>query len=148
MQDKILQKDNNKAEFILPIRVYYEDTDVAGVVYYANYLKFYERGRTEWLRSLGYDQDVLIDQGLAFAVAHVDARYFAPARFNDKLLVKTAIEKSGKASVLFKQQVVTDDEQQKVLNEATIRVACVDLMTMAPKPMPKYLIEEIASDWC
>lgn len=63
----------NQREFIWPVRVYYEDTDVAGVVFYANYLRFYERGRTEWLRSLGWEQDILIDKGLAFAVAHVDA---------------------------------------------------------------------------
>ncbi len=138
----------SKAEFILPVRVYYEDTDVAGVVYYANYLKFYERGRTEWLRSLGYDQDLLIEQGLAFAVAHVDARYLAPARFNQKLLVKTSIVKSRKASVVFYQQIVTDDAAQQLLNEATIKVACVDLNTMIPKSMPDYLVEEIASDWC
>ena len=140
--------DIKKPEFIFPTRVYYEDTDVAGVVYYANYLKFYERGRTEWLRSLGYDQDVLIEQGLAFAVAHVDARYFAPARFNDKLLVKTQILKSRKASVIFFQQVIKDNAEQTVLNQATIKVACVDLKTMIPKSMPQYLIEEIASDWC
>ncbi|NVJ66745.1 MAG: tol-pal system-associated acyl-CoA thioesterase [Gammaproteobacteria bacterium] len=144
--------DIKRAEFILPIRVYYEDTDVAGVVYYANYLKFYERGRTEWLRSLGYDQDVLIEQGLAFAVAHVDARYFAPARFNDHLLVKTQIVKSRRASVVFQQQIVLKDPdengEQKLLNEATIKVACVDVNTMIPTSMPDYLVEEIASDWC
>ncbi len=142
----------SKAEFILPVRVYYEDTDVAGVVYYANYLKFYERARTEWLRSLGYDQDVLIEQGLAFAVAHVDARYFAPARFNDKLLVKTQIVKSRRASVVFHQQVVMEEAgkngEEKLLNEATIKVACVDVNTMIPISMPDYLVEEIASDWC
>lgn len=144
--------DINKAEFILPIRVYYEDTDVAGVVYYANYLKFYERARTEWLRSLGYDQDVLIDQGLAFAVAHVDARYFAPARFNERLEVKTTISSVRKASVIFQQKIFAEklDEngEKKLINEATIRVACVDVNTMIPKAMPEYLIEEIARDWC
>ncbi|WP_251357913.1 tol-pal system-associated acyl-CoA thioesterase [Kangiella sp. TOML190] len=140
--------DIKKPEFIWPVRVYYEDTDVAGVVYYANYLKFYERGRTEWLRSLGYDQDLLIEQGLAFAVAHIDARYFAPARFNEKLLVKTTIVKSRKASVVFHQQIVSDDAEQKLLNEATIKVACVDVNTMIPTSMPDYLVEEIASDWC
>lgn len=144
--------DINKAEFILPIRVYYEDTDVAGVVYYANYLKFYERARTEWLRSLGYDQDVLIEQGLAFAVAHVDVRYFAPARFNEQLEVKTSIVSTRKASVIFHQKIFSEklDEngEKKLINEATVRVACVDLKTMTPKSMPEYLIEEIASDWC
>lgn len=135
-------------EFIWPVRVYYEDTDVAGVVFYANYLKFYERGRTEWLRSLGWEQDILIDKGLAFAVAHVDAKYLLPARFNDKLLIKTRIASVRRTSVIFEQEVVTDDEQQSVVNKATIRVACVDMKTMKPAAMPDYLKEEIARDWC
>ncbi|HEY9030862.1 MULTISPECIES: tol-pal system-associated acyl-CoA thioesterase [unclassified Kangiella] len=135
-------------EFIWPVRVYYEDTDVAGVVFYANYLKFYERGRTEWLRSLGWEQDILIDKGLAFAVAHVDAKYLLPARFNDKLLIKTRIASVRRTSVIFEQEVVTDDEQQLVVNKATIRVACVDMKTMKPAAMPDYLKEEIARDWC
>ncbi|NVK22731.1 MAG: tol-pal system-associated acyl-CoA thioesterase [Kangiellaceae bacterium] len=135
-------------EFILPIRVYYEDTDVAGVVYYANYLKFYERARTEWLRSLGWEQDILIEKGLAFAVAKVEANYRLPARFNDKLLVKTTITKVRRASVVFEQQLVKDDEQQTVLNTAIIKVACVDMATMTPAAMPEYLQEEIASAWC
>ncbi|MCW8856973.1 MAG: tol-pal system-associated acyl-CoA thioesterase [Kangiella sp.] len=135
-------------EFIWPVRVYYEDTDVAGVVFYANYLKFYERGRTEWLRSLGWEQDILIDKGLAFAVAHVDAKYLLPARFNDKLLIKTRIASVRRTSVIFEQEVVTDDEQQLAVNKATIRVACVDMKTMKPAAMPDYLKEEIARDWC
>jgi len=135
-------------EFIWPVRVYYEDTDVAGVVFYANYLKFYERGRTEWLRSLGWEQDILIDKGLAFAVAHVDAKYLLPARFNDKLLIKTRIASVRRTSVIFEQEVVTDDQQQLAVNKATIRVACVDMKTMKPAAMPDYLKEEIARDWC
>ncbi|AUD79308.1 tol-pal system-associated acyl-CoA thioesterase [Kangiella profundi] len=135
-------------EFIWPVRVYYEDTDVAGVVFYANYLRFYERGRTEWLRSLGWEQDILIDKGLAFAVAHVDAKYLLPARFNDKLLIKTRIASVRRTSVIFEQEIVTDDEQQLLVNKATIRVACVDMKTMKPAAMPDYLKEEIARDWC
>lgn len=138
----------NQREFIWPVRVYYEDTDVAGVVFYANYLRFYERGRTEWLRSLGWEQDILIDKGLAFAVAHVDAKYLLPARFNDKLLVKTRIASVRRTSVIFEQEIVTDDEQQLLVNKATIRVACVDMKTMKPAAMPDYLKEEIARDWC
>lgn len=138
----------NQREFIWPVRVYYEDTDVAGVVFYANYLRFYERGRTEWLRSLGWEQDILIDKGLAFAVAHVDAKYLLPARFNDKLLIKTRIASVRRTSVIFEQEIVTDDEQQLLVNKATIRVACVDMKTMKPAAMPDYLKEEIARDWC
>lgn len=150
----------NKREFNWPVRVYYEDTDVAGVVYYANYLKFYERGRTEWLRSLGWEQDVLIDKGLAFAVAHVDAKYIRPARFNDQLVVKTRISSVRKASVIFEQEIHLvgeaplsedsdeSDNKQQIVNKATIRVACVDMDTMTPAPMPSYLQEEIAREWC
>lgn len=138
----------NQREFIWPVRVYYEDTDVAGVVFYANYLRFYERGRTEWLRSLGWEQDILIDKGLAFAVAHVDAKYLLPARFNDKLLIKTRIASVRRTSVIFEQEIVSDDEQQLLVNKATIRVACVDMKTMKPAAMPDYLKEEIARDWC
>ena len=143
-------------EFNWPVRVYYEDTDVAGVVYYANYLKFYERGRTEWLRSLGWEQDVLIDKVLAFAVAHVDAKYLRPSRFNDQLVVKTRISSVRKASVIFEQEIYrvdensdeSDDNKQQLVNKATIRVACVDMDTMTPAPMPNYLQEEIAREWC
>lgn len=138
----------SQREFIWPVRVYYEDTDVAGVVFYANYLRFYERGRTEWLRSLGWEQDILIDKGLAFAVAHVDAKYLLPARFNDKLLIKTKIASVRRTSVIFEQEIVTDNEQQLLVNKATIRVACVDMKTMKPAAMPDYLKEEIARDWC
>jgi acyl-CoA thioester hydrolase len=144
----------NKREFNWPVRVYYEDTDVAGVVFYANYLKFYERGRTEWLRSLGWEQDILIDKGLAFAVAHVDAKYIRPARFNDKLIVKTRISSVRKASIIFEQEIYlvnedeSDDNKQQRVNKATIRVACVDMDTMTPAPMPSYLQEEIAREWC
>ena len=145
-------QEREAREFIWPVRVYYEDTDVAGVVYYANYLKFYERGRTEWLRSLGWEQDVLIDKGLAFAVAHVDAKYILPARFNDKLIVKTRISSVRKASVIFEQEIhrvdESDDNKQQLVNKAIIRVACVDMDTMTPAPMPSYLQEEIAREWC
>lgn len=138
----------SQQEFVLPIRVYYEDTDVAGVVYYANYLKFYERGRTEWLRSLGWEQDILIEQNLAFAVAKVEIHYKLPARFNDQLLVKTKISQARRSSIVFEQQIVKDDAQQTVLNSATIKVACVNMADMTPTAMPKYLQEEIASAWC
>ena len=86
----------NKTEFIFPIRVYYEDTDVAGIVYYANYLRFLERGRTEWVRELGVDQSILIDQGLAFAVTSVNINYLKAAKFNDLLEVITTVKSMGR----------------------------------------------------
>ncbi|MEE4244569.1 MAG: tol-pal system-associated acyl-CoA thioesterase [Kangiellaceae bacterium] len=133
-------------EFIFPVRVYYEDTDVAGVVYYANYLKFMERGRTEWLRSYGADQDVLIDQDVAFAVGGVELKYLKPARFNDALEVVTKIEKLGKASVHFYQQVRSADEPSVIYCQGSIKVVCVTMSNMQPRPIPKSLWEDLRRD--
>ncbi len=133
-------------EFIFPVRVYYEDTDVAGVVYYANYLKFMERGRTEWLRSLGLDQDVLIDQDIAFAVRKAEVDYYKPARFNDALDVITTIGEVKGASVEFLQKVCLASDHSKVLCEGKIKVVCVTMSTMKPKAMPQNLLEEMRRD--
>ncbi len=93
-------------EFIWPVRVYYEDTDSGGVVYYANYLKFMERARTEWLRQLGFEQDELLEkEGILFAVRRVSVDYLRPARFNDELLVSASISKQGRASLTFQQEI-------------------------------------------
>jgi len=86
----------------ISVRVYYEDTDSGGVVYYANYLKFIERGRTEYLRSFGFEQDALIEtHNVIFAVKSINANYHLPARFNDLLGVQTSIKKVGHASLIF-----------------------------------------------
>ncbi|MDR9427413.1 MAG: tol-pal system-associated acyl-CoA thioesterase [Salibaculum sp.] len=93
----------------LPIRVYYEDTDLAGIVYYANYLKFIERGRTEWVRELGLDQVRLkAEQGVVFAVRRVEADYIQPARFDDALTVETSVEALTGARLVVKQDVTRD----------------------------------------
>lgn len=107
-----------------PVRVYYEDTDLAGVVYYANYLKFIERGRTEALRALGVDQAALKrDRGLVFVVRRVEVEYLVPAVFDDVLEVTTALEKMGGAAFWMAQQVRRDG---MVLVEARVRVACMN----------------------
>lgn len=94
-----------------PVRVYYEDTDLAGIVYYANYLKFVERGRSEWVRELGVDQVALKEQqGVVFAVRRVVADYLAPARYDDKLIVETALKAVTPARVVLDQRVVRGDE--------------------------------------
>ncbi len=129
-------------EFIFPVRVYYEDTDVAGVVYYANYRKFMERGRTEWLRTLGADQDVLIDQDVAFAVRKAEVDYYKPARFNDALEVITRIETVRGASVVFHQKVCRVGDRDTVLCEGLIKVVCVTMSTMQPRAIPQSLLEE------
>ena len=88
--------------FVWPARVYYEDTDAGGVVYYANYLKFLERARTEWLRALGFDQrDLMRDAGILFAVRHVEIDYLLPARFDDELRIEAAVERASKVSLTF-----------------------------------------------
>ena len=128
-------------EFLWPVRVYYEDTDHGGVVFYANYLKFMERARTEWLRALGFEQDQMIaEEGLIFAVRSVELTYHRPARFNDLLEVSARVTKYGRASIDFEQQVRRGDE---LLCEGTVRLATLDAETFRPKPANRQLIERL-----
>ena len=125
-------------EFSFPIRIYYEDTDAGGVVFYANYLKYMERARTEWLRSAGFEQDVLAEQqNLVFAVHRVKLDYLKPARFNDLLQVTATIKKEGKASLDFYQEVRRDDT---VLCKADIQIVCVDIDKFVPRPIPEDIV--------
>ncbi len=110
-------------EHVHSLRVYYEDTDLAGVVYYANYLKFYERGRSEALRALGVDQRALKEEGIAFVVRRIEVDYLIPARFDDELEVRTAIRSLGGASAMMAQRILRGES---VLSEAVVRVACMD----------------------
>jgi acyl-CoA thioester hydrolase len=127
--------------FDWPVRVYYEDTDAGGVVYYANYLKFFERGRTEWLRHLGFGQQALMrEAAIVFAVRHVDIDYLKPARFDDELRVETAIGASSKVSITFEQCLLRDD---LVLSRASVKVVCLDKNTFRPAVIPAYIAEKI-----
>lgn len=109
----------------LPIRVYYEDTDAAGIVYYANYLRFIERGRTEFVRARGVDQRALREaEGIVFAVRHVEADYLAPARLDDELEVETSIESVGGARITMRQEVFRDG--QKLFSALVVLVALTD----------------------
>ncbi|MCP4414157.1 MAG: tol-pal system-associated acyl-CoA thioesterase [Gammaproteobacteria bacterium] len=130
-------------EFIFPVRVYYEDTDVAGIVYYANYLRFIERGRTEWLRTLGLDQTLLFEQGLAFAVTELTIKYIKAARFNDMMEVVTTVQAAGKASMLFKQHIRDKENKELIYCRAEVKAACIDMELLKPKPLPKQLVKEI-----
>jgi acyl-CoA thioester hydrolase len=135
--------------FIWPVRVYYEDTDSGGVVYYANYLKFFERARTEWLRSLGIEQDVLLhEQQRAFIVRSVALRYRAPARFNDLLEVHSQIAQQRRASVVFEQQIINPAQGQgaATLCEGTIQVACVDSINFKPQSLPTELLHKLPGE--
>ena len=124
----------NAAAHEWPIRVYYEDTDFAGVVYYANYLRFVERARTEWLRGLGVDQVALQrDAGLTFVVRRCEIDYLAPARFDDALIVRSTVARFGRASLILRQIVGREDV---VLAEAMVRLACID-QEGRPRRMPQ-----------
>ena len=120
--------------FSFPVRVYYEDTDTAGVVYYAGYLRFLERGRTEWLRALGVEQFRLAQEaGIVFAVRSLNIEYLKPARLDDVLAVLTELTLAGRAQVTLKQRIERDGEP---LVEATVRVACLNTKTMKPAALP------------
>ena len=144
MQPRIERNDASASEpqassqpFTLPVRVYYEDTDAGGVVYYANYLKFCERARTEWLRTLGVSQQALIDeQGLAFVVRSVQANYLASARLDDALEVVTRVAMLRRASILFEQQVMRG---QELLFTTRVLLASIDLHRQKPVAIPASL---------
>ncbi|MGO9514049.1 MAG: tol-pal system-associated acyl-CoA thioesterase [Steroidobacteraceae bacterium] len=120
--------------------VYWEDTDAGGVVYYANYLKFMERCRTEWLRALGVDQRQLrTERQLQFAVVHVAVDFLRPAIFNDEIIVTAELANLSGATISFKQTIRRDDVQ---LIDATARVACLDSATLKPRAIPKDLFTE------
>ena len=105
-----------------PVRVYYEDTDLAGIVYYANYLKFIERARSEWVRNLGVDQVQMKTEGLVFAVRRVEADYLAPARYDDELTVETTMQTGSGVRLVVRQDVKRGEE---VLFSALVTIICM-----------------------
>jgi acyl-CoA thioester hydrolase len=123
----------------LPLRVYWEDTDAGGIVYYANHLKFFERARTEWLRSLGFGQGQLrAEAGVLFVVAETAVRYLRPARLDDLLDVTVAVGQARRASLALTQQAWRGDE---LLSDGTIRLGCVDTATLQPRRIPGAILE-------
>jgi acyl-CoA thioester hydrolase len=127
-------------KFELLQRIYWEDTDAGGVVYYANYLKFMERCRTEWLRALGVDQVRLrAERRLQFAVVNVVVDFLRPAVLNDEILVTAELQRMSGATITFKQTILRGDAQ---LIDASARVACLDSGTLKPRPIPKDLFVE------
>ena len=130
--------------FDWPIRVYYEDTDAGGIVFFVNYLKFFERARTEWLRACGVDQRRLAeDNSIVFIVSETAVQYRAPARLDDTLTVTSRIERLGKASVEFVQEARRASE---LLAVGKIRVGCVDLATLKPVALPASVSEALRRD--
>ncbi|KAF7598642.1 MAG: tol-pal system-associated acyl-CoA thioesterase [Candidatus Dactylopiibacterium carminicum] len=120
-----------------PVRVYYEDTDAAGIVYYANYLRFCERARTERLRALGIDQrDLRTRHDLVFVVSRVEADYLRPAELDDELQVISTVQSIGAASLLFDQQVMRGED---CLFHARVTIACIDWNRRRPARIPEFL---------
>ena len=127
--------------FSWPVRVYVEDTDFGGVVFYANYLKYFERARSEWLRAIGVTQQAMIDiHQSVFVVTSAAIDYLAPARMDDELIVTAVIDKIGRASLRFAQEVRRGDS---VLARGQVSVACVDMTTMRPQPIPEAILAGI-----
>lgn len=127
--------------FEFPVRVYYEDTDAGGVVYHSNYLNFYERARTEFLRNLGFEQDVLLAQDRAFVVRRCELDYLIPAKFNDQLIVTVEVEMLKRASIVFKQKIMSIDGN--LLSNAQVVVVCVALTAMKPTAIPSLILKEL-----
>ena len=126
------------------VRVYYEDTDAGGVVYYANYLKFMERARTEWLRALGFEQDTLSrDAGVVFAVRAAELEFIKPAHFNDQLQVTVDVNKIGRVSMTVSQSVMRDST---ILCRGEIKIACVDAASFTPRELPPIVAARLARE--
>lgn len=135
--------------FTFPIRVYWEDTDAGGIVFYANYLKFFERARTEWLRNLGVEQQKLRDEvGGMFVVTHAEINYLQPARLDDVMEVTAVLESAGRASMTIAQQAflkpVSSDQAPQLLCEGSIRIGWVDSTTLRPARIPKSILETLS----
>ena len=127
------------------MRVYYEDTDCAGIVYHASFLRFMERARTEWLRSHGFDlPDLRIEHGVLFTVSRLRIEYLQPAQFNDLLDVGLRLTRFGGASLLLDQNVYR--KPRELLCRAEVRIACVDATTMRPRPIPQAVCTELKRD--
>lgn len=128
-------------EFSIPIRVYIEDTDAGGIVYYVNYLKFMERCRTEFLRTLGYHKPAILDDGLLLVVHSAQVDYHRAARLDDELLVTSSIVKLARTYIEFKQQVFRN---QELLCSGLVRIACVDAAVMKPRALPAHMHQQIS----
>jgi len=130
------------AAFEWPIRVYYEDTDAQGVVYYANYFRFMERARTEWLRALGVDQVAMMDvERRIFVVTDTQASFVVPAKLNDELIVTTRLSELTRASFSMQQNIYRDRSDGELLIRGSVKAAYLDVDTMKPKRVPPTLFE-------
>lgn len=128
---------------VLKIRVYYEDTDCGGVVYYANYLKYFERARTEFLESRGVSLKSLMEEGIYFIVAEAAVKYRAPAKYGDFMVVETEVEKTGPASVTFRHRVFRDSDS-RYLVDATVKLGCVG-QNMKPMRLDQTIMQAVGN---
>lgn len=137
--------DTFTGEFNWQIRVYYEDTDAAGVVFYANYLRYMERARTEWLRSAGFEHEYLSkEHEILFAVKSLTIDYIKPAKLDDLLTISSCLLKRRGASLVFEQLIKNDKDE--LLSQAEVKVACLNATTLKASPIPDVLITELAND--
>jgi len=139
--------ENASPPFRFQMRVYWEDTDAGGVVFYANYLKFFERARTEWLRSLGHQQEAMrAETGVVFIVTDTTVRYLRPARLDDLIAVTVDVKHAGRAQMTIAQQAFrhsADGAAQELLAEGTIRIGCVDAGTFKPQRIPNSIAQSL-----
>jgi acyl-CoA thioester hydrolase len=136
-----LQSEDVPILFRHTLRVYWEDTDAGGVVFYANYLKFFERARTEWLRHLGFGQERLrVETGAMFVVIDTSVRYLLPARLDDELIVTVQLSQAGRASMTLQQQAYRGAQ---LLTEGSIRIGCVDAGTFKPCRIPNDILQAL-----
>jgi tol-pal system-associated acyl-CoA thioesterase len=130
--------------FTWQVRTYWEDTDAGGIVYYANYLKFLERARSEWLRARGLSQRALaLDPGVVFSVVALEAQYLRPARLDDVLAISCEPALNGAASIRFEQAIRRDSSEGELLLTANVRVACLDAQSLKPKRLPEVILREL-----
>jgi len=127
-------------EFSTPVRVYIEDTDAGGIVYYVNYLKFMERARTEFMRSLGYGKDYIFNHDLMFVVRDVNVSYERPARLDDELMATAGVSRVRGAGIVFEQRIL---RAQELLAAGTITVACVDRAGQKVRRLPAAMVNDL-----
>ena len=129
--------------FAWPVRVYYEDSDAQGLVYYANYFRFMERARTEWIRALGIEQDVMLrEDRRCFVVVETSARFIIPARFNERLQVTVEVSERGRATFVMQQRIYRESLDGELLCEATVKAACINADTNKPVRLPDVLMKD------
>ncbi len=131
--------------FSWPARIYYEDTDASGVVYHANYLRYFERCRTEWLRAVGFSQERLKNElSVAFTIADLNVKYLVPARLDDEIEIRLSLAHVGRASLRFEQSIRRRADEE-ILATGQFRAACVDMRAFKPCAVPPAVLKEIQS---